>query len=85
MRPHYFLGADRDRPPEPDQTIAIDDLATRRVRDCLLCGRLGESARVWLRHQPPLAMAFALCARCQAAPEMTERVDRLLTARYQHL
>ena len=82
---HYFLGRDADRPPEPDQTVAIDDLATRRVRDCLLCRGPGEYARVWLRGGArPLAMAFALCARCQAAPGMTERVDQLLTQRYRH-
>ena len=87
MRP-YFLGRDNDREAAPDMTIALDTMACRRLTTCLLCGCRPHDVwyNAWERHEGrPLALAFSLCLSCKAHPDMAQRVDTLLSARYEGL
>ena len=85
---HYFLGRDADRTPEPDLTVPIDDMLTRRLQACLCCGAQPELLHynVWLRlSTPPLALAYSVCLPCLRGDPEGVAVDEFLTARYQHL
>ena len=65
-----------------DWTVVLDDLATKRLRTCTLCG--GEVPEVALDawSNGRVTVAVALCPRCQRRDSQRTDVQAVLVQRY---
>jgi hypothetical protein len=64
-----------------DWLVAFDDGLVQRLRLCTVCG--SAPAQRWaIWENPPLHMAYTLCARCHANDPQRHAVAALMRRRY---
>jgi hypothetical protein len=66
-----------------DWLVPVDDVLSARLTHYTACGRRADG-KCWvdLAMVGPLAVAYALCARCQTSDPQRTRLTALLNDRY---